>query len=151
MRKFLLCLLFSLNALHFCFAQTAVDSVKATIDQMFSAMKNSEPNIFLGCFNDSAIMQTIARDRNGNTIIKTENVLDFALMVGKMSKGMADERITYDQVKVDGPMATAWVPYQFYLNGVFSHCGVNSFQLVRFGGAWKIQYLIDTRRKDGCQ
>ncbi|MEM9869076.1 MAG: nuclear transport factor 2 family protein, partial [Bacteroidota bacterium] len=34
--------------------------------------------------------------------------------------------------------------------GTFSHCGINSFQMVNFGGEWKIIYLIDTRGKEGC-
>jgi len=54
-------------------------------------------------------------------------------------------------VKIDGPLAIVWTPYKFYFNGKFSHCGVNSFQLVRFNGVWKIQYLIDTRRRAGCE
>lgn len=133
------------------FSQTAEDSIKTTIDRMFNAMKNSDANDFLSCFGDSAILQTIARDKNGHSIIKSEGLLDFAMLVGRMPKGMADERIAYEQVKVNGPLAMVWTPYQFYLNGKFSHCGVNSFQLVRFNGGWKIQYLIDTRSKEGCQ
>jgi hypothetical protein len=38
-------------------------------------------------------------------------------------------------------------PYQFYIGDKFSHCGVNSFQLVKLQGQWKIQYLIDTQEK----
>jgi hypothetical protein len=64
---------------------------------------------------------------------------------------VADERITFETIKIDGPLAVAWTPYKFYYEGKFSHCGVNSFQLVRLNGAWKIQYLIDTRRRTGCQ
>jgi hypothetical protein len=37
--------------------------------------------------------------------------------------------------------------YTFYLNGDESHTGTNSFQLVRTSEGWKIQYIIDTRRK----
>jgi hypothetical protein len=47
-------------------------------------------------------------------------------------------------------MANAWVGYEFWLNGNFSHCGINSFQMVNFDGDWKIIYLIDTRGRDGC-
>ena len=39
----------------------------------------------------------------------------------------------------------------FYYKGQFLHCGVDSWQLVRLNGVWKIQYLIDTRRKEPCQ
>lgn len=131
-------------------AQTAVDSVKATINNLFTAMKTADSTLLKSCFADSAIMQTIARDRAGNSVIRTEPLAAFAGFVGTLPKGAADERISYDMVKVDGPLATAWTPYQFYMNGQFSHCGVNSFQLVRMGSAWKIQYIVDTRRKQGC-
>ena len=133
------------------FSQTAVDSVKAAIDRMFLAMKNSDARLLKSCFADSAILQTLARDKSGNTIVKNVVVADFANVIGTIPKNAADERITYDLVKVDGPLAIAWTPYKFYFNGQFSHCGVNSFQLVRFNGEWKIQYLVDTRRKQGCE
>jgi hypothetical protein len=148
--------LFALGAFALCIttvskAQTAVDSVKMTIDNMFRAMKTGDSALLKQCFADSAIMQTIARDRTGATTVKNEIAADFIRLIGTLAKDAADERITYDVVKVDGPLAIAWTPYKFYLNGQFSHCGVNSFQLVRIRGAWKIQYLIDTRRKQPCE
>ncbi len=132
-------------------SQSSIDSVKITIDNMFKAMKSSDAKLLKACFADSAILQTIARDKSGNSIVKNEVVADFAKMIGTMPKDAADERITYDMVKVDGQLAVAWTQYKFYFNGQFSHCGVNSFQLIRFNTGWKIQYLIDTRRKQGCE
>ena len=132
-------------------SQTPVDSVKETIDKLFRAMKSSDAAALQECFADSAVLQTIGRDRSGATVIRNEVVGDFVKQIGTMPKNAADERITYDVVKVDGPLAIAWTPYQFYYNGQFSHCGVNSFQLVRLNGVWKIQYLIDTRRKERCK
>jgi len=68
-----------------------------------------------------------------------------------MPKDAADERIVFETIRIDGPLASVWTPYNFYYEGKFSHCGVNSFQLVKINGEWKIQYLIDTRRKQGCK
>ena len=47
-------------------------------------------------------------------------------------------------------MAHVWAPYEFWYNGEFSHCGVNSFQLFKEEDTWKIIYLIDSRRKEDC-
>lgn len=132
-------------------AQASVDSVKLAIGNLFTAMKNSDSQAILNCFADSAILQTIARDKNGNNIVKNEKLADFAKVIAYMPKNAADERISFDMVKVDGPLAAAWTPYQFYLSGQFSHCGVNSFQMVKTNGQWKIQYLVDTRRKQPCE
>ena len=62
-----------------------------------------------------------------------------------------EEKILGYSVQVDGNMAHVWTPYEFWFNGDFSHCGVNSFQLFHDNGTWKIIYLIDTRRRQDCQ
>ena len=131
-------------------AQTAEDSVKTVINRMFTGMKNADIALLKSSFADSMVLQTISRNKEGNLVVQNENPADFIDFVKKESPGNADERITFDVVKVDGPLAIAWTPYNFYYKGKFSHCGVNSFQLVRFNGEWKIQYLIDTRRGQGC-
>jgi len=131
-------------------AQTAEDSVKAAINKLFTAMKNSDSAGLVSCFADSAILQTVV-EKNNETTIETEPVNAFAKVIASLEKGSADERITFDIVRTDGALAIAWTPYSFYYKGNFSHCGVDSYQLVRINGEWKIQYLIDTRRKDGCK
>ena len=84
------------------------------------------------------------------TVIRNEAVDGFAKAVSGMPKNAADERISFEMIRIDGHLASVWTPYQFYYEGKFSHCGVNSFQLVKLGGEWKIQFLIDTRRRQGC-
>lgn len=132
-------------------AQTAVDSVKATINQLFEAMRTSDPVKLRDAFADSAVLQTIGRTREGTIRIISDGVDKFANSISSLPKDSADERITFESIKIDGPLASVWTPYKFYYAGKFSHCGVNSFQLVRINGRWKIQYLIDTRRRVGCE
>jgi hypothetical protein len=131
-------------------AQSAEDSVKASINKLFTAMKNGDSKALLECFADSAILQTVA-EKDGNISVQTEDIKEFANFVGTQKQGDADERITFDMIKTDGALAIAWTPYQFYYKGQFSHCGADSYQLVRINGAWKIQYIIDTRRRTACK
>jgi hypothetical protein len=132
-------------------AQTAEDSVKQIVNQMFVAMKTSDVSLLKASFTDSAFLQTIATDKiTGRMKIKTDDIGAGATMVAQLPKNSADERITFDGIRIDGDLASVWTPYQFYYNGRFSHCGVNSFQVVRLNSVWKIHYIIDTRRKDNC-
>ena len=131
-------------------AQTAEDSVKAVISKLFDAMRNADSKSLMECFADSAILQSVS-EKDAQVKIATDPVKEFADFVGTTTKGDADEQISFDVVKIDGALAMAWTPYKFYYKGNFSHCGVDSYQLVRISGAWKIQYLIDTRRKTGCE
>jgi hypothetical protein len=132
-------------------SQTTEDSVKITVNRLFEGMKTSNPDLIRSCFSDSAILQTIARNKEGKTIIRNESVSAFVQSISQIKAGAADEQISFETIKIDGPLALAWTPYKFYFEGKFSHCGVNSFQLVRINGEWKIQYLIDTRRRQGCE
>jgi hypothetical protein len=133
------------------FSQTTEDSVKAAVNKLFEGMKKSDAAMITASFADSAVLQSIAQTRDGKLSIRNEKVSAFAEQVGKAPKDALDERIEFGSVKIDGPLASVWTPYKFYYNGQFSHCGANSFQLVRINGVWKIQYLIDTRRRQGCE
>jgi hypothetical protein len=131
-------------------AQSPEDSVKAVVNQLFAAMKGANAAMLKEAFADSAVLQTIRRKQDGTFFVQDEKVSDFVEQIGKAKKDSLDERITFETIKIDGPLAIAWTPYKFYYAGNFSHCGVNSFQLVRINGRWKIQFLIDTRRRQAC-
>lgn len=149
MRSFLLICAFLCLA-HFLTAQTAEDSVKAVVNKMFDAMRVSDGAMFQAVFGDSAVLQTINKNKAGKTVITTESIKEFATSIGTAPKGALDERISFETIKIDGPLASVWTPYSFYYNGKLSHCGVNSFQLVRIDGVWKLQYIIDTKRQVDC-
>ena len=149
MKKIILSVLVT-GAAMISYAQSAEDSVKAVVNNLFKAMKTSDAVLLISVFADSVILQTI-ETRGGTTKVKTDAVAGFIESISKLPAGAADEQITFDVVKIDGALASVWTPYKFYYNGKFSHCGVNSFQLVRFNGEWKIQYLIDTRRRTDCE
>ena len=131
-------------------SQTAEDSVKTAVNNLFSAMKNADTAQLRNCFSGNCIFQTITKNKEKNTVVKDEMLGEFLASVIAQPKGSLDERIVFDVVKIDGPLAIVWTPYKFYYNGKFLHCGVNSFQLVKLAEGWKIQYLIDTRRKENC-
>jgi len=124
--------------------QSENKEVTAPIHSLFLAMKNADPELLKSVFTDAVIMQSVATEGN----VKNEKIEDFIGSVSKFSKNDLDERISIASVQVDGNLASVFTPYEFYFKGKFSHCGANSFQLVKQNNVWKIQYLIDTRRKD---
>ena len=150
MKKFIIgCILCVLN-IYSVQAQQEELNVKATINKLFEGMRNADSTKILSVFAPAAIMQTIVENNEGKTSIRQNQVAGFAASVGKLAKGAADEQIVFETIKVDGDLAIAWTPYRFIFNGNFSHCGVNTFTLVKLDGLWKINYIIDTRRKENC-
>ena len=54
------------------------------------------------------------------------------------SKQTMRERIWNPEVRVHGSIATMWAPYDFWIDGKFSHCGVDAFDLIKTDKGWKI-------------
>ena len=131
----------------FCFAQNNPNKeIEKPIRNLFLAMKTADSELLKSVFSETAILQTITKDG-----VKNEDVKDFISSISKASKNDLDERITIEAIHTDGNLASVFTPYQFYYKSEFSHCGANSFQLVKQNNEWKIQYIIDTRRKENCK
>lgn len=128
-------------------AQTTEDSVKATINRLFEGMKNADTTVLKSAFTDDPILNTVATNKKKKVYVRVEKFNDFVKITGQQKAGEAHERVQFETIRIDGPLAMVWAPYEFYYKGKFRHCGVNSFQLVRLEDGWKINYLIDTRRK----
>lgn len=60
------------------------------------------------------------------------------------------ERMWEPQVRVHKGIATLWAPYDFWLNGAFSHCGIDSFELAKTPDGWKMTGGTYTIERDGC-
>lgn len=42
------------------------------------------------------------------------------------------------EVRIASGLATVWLPYDLYIEGAWSHCGVDTFSLLRVDGEWRI-------------
>jgi hypothetical protein len=142
--------LLTLLANYRSFAQNDEVSIKQTINRMFDGMRKSDTFMIRSAFAPEGILQTVVKSKEGKVSIQSEPLDSFMFFLSRTHKEVYDERITFDLIKVDGDLAIAWTPYKFYIDSGFSHCGVDSYQLVKLNGEWKIQYLIDTRRRQNC-
>ena len=132
-------------------AQNEETQVKAAVDTFFEGFHKGDTTLMKSVIADKVLMQTAYKNKEGKDILVTDEA-------GKLVEAIAnrpadhiwDERLLDYIIQVDGNMAHAWTPYEFWFNGEFSHCGVNSFQLFKEVETWKIIYLIDTRRKSDC-
>lgn len=134
------------------FAQTPLnesEAVKKVITQLFDGMRKGDSSMVSQTFSKGMIMQTIS-NKPGDTKVTSDSPAGFLKSVGTPHPDIWDERITFDQVLIDDNLASVWTSYQFYVGDKFSHCGVNSFQLVKGNEGWKIVHIIDTRRKENC-
>lgn len=132
-----------------CFAQniTAQESdVKKTIQIFFEGMHQRDTLKIKSVCKDM-VLQSVGESHKGTTLT-TENTADFLKSIASPPANLKiEERLLDYKIQIDGFLAHAWTPYEFYVNGKLSHKGVNSFQLFKDNGIWKIIYIADTRRK----
>jgi hypothetical protein len=134
-------------------AQVNQDSIAITkvIDNLFLGMKNGDSNLVRNSFHPNVKLETIFNTKTGETKLKEENLTNFLNVVGTPHDGIWNEKIINSTIQIDQIMAHVWAYYKFYVDELFIHCGVNSFQLAKLNNEWKIIHLIDTRRKQGCE
>ncbi|MGA8853541.1 MAG: nuclear transport factor 2 family protein [Christiangramia sp.] len=135
------------------FAQSLKDEAtpKKMVLDFFEAF-HAQDTVKLKSFAMNGIkLESVSMDAEGNTILTSDDYSKFLKSIASIpGEASFEEKLHEFRIEENGLLATVTTPYSFYYNGNFSHCGVNSFELVNFNGEWKIVYLIDTRTKENC-
>ncbi|GAB5563029.1 MAG: hypothetical protein Wins2KO_00920 [Winogradskyella sp.] len=143
---FSFCFVLSVNA-----QKSEEENIKNTIIEFFEVFHKQDTVALKKMAKGKVILQSISVNKEGKTIVSESSYNDFVKRIGSIPKESTfEEKLLSYSIQVDGNMANAWTPYEFWYNGKFSHCGVNSFQLVKEDETWKIIYLVDTRRRKNC-
>jgi hypothetical protein len=73
----------------------------------------------------------------------------FIGMLGTMKQRYL-ERMWNPTVFLQGSLAVVRAPYDFHVDGAFSHCGVDVFTLVRSRGEWRVTHVVYTIQRQNC-
>jgi hypothetical protein len=89
----------------------------------------------------ATVISVTEGDGEPTTLVRTleESINSIAAVTVPM-----EERIWDPEVRVDGGVAIAWAPYDFYIDASFSHCGHDAFQLIRTDRGWKLASIVYT-------
>ena len=124
--------------------------VMETIVKLFDGMREADSSAVRAAFVPGVVLKIIEETAEGKMVIRAQPLDAFVASVGRRNPGELDERVMFEMVKVEGKLASVWAPYLFNLKGQLSHCGVDSFQLMKVGEGWKIESLTYTIRKTDC-
>lgn len=85
---------------------------------------------------------------DGTSIIRRSNN---EYMEGlKTGEGHLVERFWDPEVMIYERLATVYTPYDFHIDGQFSHCGVNNFSMLRTDEGWVITGVVFSIAAEGC-
>ena len=60
------------------------------------------------------------------------------------------ERYWSPSVMIRGGIAVVWAPYEFWVDGETSHCGVDVVDFVKIDGEWRVSIAMWTVEPDPC-
>jgi hypothetical protein len=115
------------------------DDPSAIPGLLFTAMRAKSPDGIRALFIPEGQLVAIDKPRDGKGISKTRVFIadGFAKMIAG-APGDFIEKMGEKSVTVTGDMAMVSGRYTFYVGDKFSHCGTNTFHLVRTEAGWKI-------------
>ncbi|PKD16834.1 3-methyl-2-oxobutanoate hydroxymethyltransferase [Salegentibacter salinarum] len=131
---------------------TEKENLQSLIENFFEAFHVQDSTRLKSFAHPDIKMQSVAIDAEGNTELSTSEYSHFLKSISSIPTSTKFEEKLHDfDININGMIANVSTPYSFYVNDDLSHCGVNTFQLMKLKGEWKIIYLVDTRSKSGCK
>lgn len=121
--------------------------IKNVIDQFFNAIEKKDSTLMNSTILADAQVWS-RRNNEEHPSISFSFSKDTTPRLSSMPN-MKEITLDYD-ITANNNIAVAWVPYEFWIEGEFSHCGVDAFTLFKKDGEWKIITLAYTVEKVKC-
>lgn len=132
------------------FAQTSKsEDAKAAAevpDRLFAAMKAKNFEDIRAAFAPEGQLVAIDQPRDGKGVSKTRvfTAESFAKNISEAKGANFIEKMPNKDVRIAGDLAVVSGRYTFYVGERFSHCGTNTFNLVRTEAGWRIANAAST-------
>jgi hypothetical protein len=115
---------------------------------LFDALAAKDPvRIMAHVLPDGRIGSHAVRD--GRVVVRTQSWSEWAQAIAAVPDRL-EERMHDPHVRVRGSLATVWTEYTFWLNGAFSHCGVDLFDMAKVDGRWRVLNFTFTTETEHC-
>jgi len=114
-------------------------AVIQVVEDFFTAMRTKDVDLIERSMTPTAFLIGV-----GGRGMSQSTREDFATSISGTEAEWI-ERMWSPEVRVDGPIAQLWAPYDFYIDGEFSHCGFDAFHLVKIEGEWKMAGVTYSR------
>lgn len=106
-------------------SSSEVAAVTATVQAFFDTMAAKDVEGSRRVLAPTGRFNSV-RDVDGKPAVRTSAVEDYlrTLPAGKTAQR---ERMWNPEIRVRGSIASVWTPYDFWIDGKFSHCGIDAF------------------------
>lgn len=134
-------------------ATAAIDDeakILAVIDQMFEGLRNRDADAWRRLMHEDG-QWFIQRRADGDDWHTESTSTIERIMALSAESATVDEAYESPIIMIHGTIATFWAPFKARVDGALVQCGVNSFQLVKQDGNWKIANIMYTAERCDSQ
>jgi hypothetical protein len=130
-------------------AQTtpAAKEVHAVVEKFFAGFNAKDTTVMRSTLFEDVKLFTTFTNQQGQPVARVEAAAGLMTSIAG-APGKLLEKIFEPTISVEDGLANVWVRYEFYVDDKFSHCGIDSFLMVKTAAGWKIAALADTRTKN---
>jgi hypothetical protein len=122
-------------------------SVLSTVNALLASFEKGDSAAMLRwVYPDGRVTATGTRASGSG--LRQQSWAEFAQRI--TPAGAFQETISDPAIEIDGDAAMLWAPFVVRVGGKVMNCGVDHFDLVRDGGAWKVMNLTFSSRVAGC-
>ena len=135
------------------FAQSAADerAILETVDQFFAGLAQRDRGLLASITIQGSLNISTSVTASDDQRIRIQNYTQLLNNLGGGDGPALLERYWDPTVLVQRDIAVFWAPYDFHVAGQFSHCGIDSFQLIKRDGQWLLTNLSWTVERTGCE
>lgn len=121
-----------------------------TVQRFFETMTSKDVAGARAVLDPEGDFVSVRWNDNGERVVRRASLRDY---LEGLESGTATylERMWDSEVRIHGPIGIVWTPYDFYIDGKFSHCGIDAFQLLRTEAGWVITAGTYTVERSGCR
>ena len=123
-------------------------AVKQVIDDFFESINTGNGELIAGLEVEGAQVFNIRED--------TAGVYEFVERSwfgadNFSAETQLTERYWDEQLLISDQIAVFWAPYDFHIDGEFSHCGIDVLNLIKIDDKWKIGHAMWTIQRPNCE
>ena len=121
-----------------------VDMVQA----FFDAMTDRHVDAMRSILTPDGVFYGYRESPDGLSIVRPTHQ-EFADGLAERNRTVI-ERFWDPQILLHDRMAVVWTPYDLYVDGEFSHCGIDNFNFLKTDQGWKITGIVFSMEPDNC-
>lgn len=129
------------------------EAVLAVVQQTFDAITSRDPTVWKTVMLEEGVaigMSPDADSDDGEFKMHLRRNMELIENMAPNGQHYLEQFTAEPKVLIHQAIAVVWGEYDFWIDGEFSHCGIDSIDLVKAGGQWKIANLMWTMERENC-